>query len=61
MESPKHQRIAAYAAIKKEDGGAALEEIKEAVKAEYQRKLEWKIQKNIAKCTAVTAIPKLGS
>lgn len=40
MESPKHQRIAAYAAIKKESGITEMEEIKEAVKAEYMRKIE---------------------
>jgi hypothetical protein len=42
MESPKHQRIAAYAAIRTESGSAELEEMKEAVKAEYLRKMEWK-------------------
>jgi len=46
MESPRHQRIAAYAAIKKESGSAELEEVKEAVKAEYMRKMEWKNNKS---------------
>ncbi len=42
MESPKHQRIATYAAIKRECGSVELEEVKEAVHAEYKRKMEWK-------------------
>lgn len=46
MESPKHQRIAAYTAIKKESSSAELEEIKEAVRAEYKRKTEWKTRKS---------------
>lgn len=46
MESPKHQRIAAYAAIRKESGSTELEEIKEAVHKEYMRKMDWKRTKN---------------
>ena len=42
MESPKHQRLAAYAQIRKESGSAEMEEIKKAVHAEYKRKMEWK-------------------
>lgn len=45
MESPKHQRTVAYAAIKRESGIAELEEVKEAVRAEYKRKMEWKSRK----------------
>jgi hydrogenase maturation factor HypE len=40
MESPKHHRVAAYAAIKKYSGNEELEEIKKAVKQEYMRKME---------------------
>lgn len=47
MESPKHQRMIAYSAIKKESGSAKLEEVKKAVKAEYMRKIEWKANKVI--------------
>jgi hypothetical protein len=42
MESPKHQRIAVYAAIRKESGSVELEEVKQAVNEEYKRKMEWK-------------------
>jgi hypothetical protein len=42
MESPKHQRMAVYATIKREGSTAEMEEVKEAVRAEYQRKLAWK-------------------
>jgi hypothetical protein len=42
MESPKHQRLAVYARIRKEDGSRAVEEMKEVVRKEYKRKMEWK-------------------
>jgi hypothetical protein len=45
MEAPKHKRLATYAAIRKEYGSATAEEMKEAVHAEYKRKVEWKAKK----------------
>lgn len=47
IESPKHRRLAAYAAIRKESGSEELEKIKEAVTAEYNRKMEWKTNKSM--------------
>jgi hypothetical protein len=45
MEAPKHQRLATYARIRKEDGSRVVEEVKEAVRKEYMRKMEWKRNK----------------
>jgi len=46
MESPKHQRIAVYAAIRREQSTAEMHEVMDAVKAEYKRKMEWKTRSN---------------
>lgn len=49
MESPKHQRMAVYATIKREGSTAEMEEVMEAVRAEYKRKMEWKTQSKLGK------------